>query len=142
MVKLSLGATFLANAFTRYDMGVWIATMGYNAKTEQTANACEKYYLYSSPGQPINVVDGYGQWRKVDGDDCGDVLKGELTHMVLQDPDFTNQILTVNCSDIVAGASTGVLQLSTCLSWDNNEMATCTSAAQALPGTGSKCRCE
>ncbi len=144
LIKISLGATFVANAFTRYDMGVWIGTMGYNAKTETAANACEKYYLYPNPalGDPLNVVDGYGQWQNFDNDMCGDVLKGELTHMILQDKDGSDNVFMVNCSDLIGSASTGVLQLSTCLSWDNNAISPCASAAEALPGTGAKCRCE
>jgi hypothetical protein len=124
--------------------GVWIATYGYNAKTATQANACEKYYLYPNPGfnDPLNVAGGYGQWRNFDGDSCGDVRQGEYTFMALQDPNGANNILTVNCSDLAGSTATGVLQLSTCLSWDNNAVSTCTGAATALPGTGSKCRCE
>jgi hypothetical protein len=149
MVNIRLMATFVATASTRYDMGVWIGTYSNNSKTAVGSTACQKYYLYPNPGfnNPLNISGGYGQWRNLDStstqpDSCGDVLKGEYTNLYLQDQGGANGVLTVQCSDIGgSGARMGVLQLSTCLSWDNNANHQCTGALSALPGTGSKCRC-
>jgi hypothetical protein len=146
LINIRLLATIVATAKTRYDIGVWVGTFSNNAKTAVGSTACQKYYLYPNPGfnNPLNLTSGIGQWRNNDTDSCGDVLQDELNNLYLQDPNGTNSVLTVNCSDI-GGNETGVLQLSTCVSWDNNDAGdadNCTSALTALPGTGSKCRCE
>lgn len=144
-LKVQLEASFIGNGLTRYDLGVFIGVSGSEAFN---GSSCQHYYLYPKPepggfngvGGTLDIIDGYGQWKNFDGDQCGDLLKNEETHLHLQDYDSSDNILMLQCVP-QPGSTSDRLEISYCLSWDNNAQGYCAGMEGAIPGTSSKCRC-
>lgn len=154
MVGIQFGATLATTGTNRYDIGMWVALDGGNARTGK----CARQILVP----PITPVDftptpaqlnsGNGPFRNEDaGDLCADLEKSD-------DPDGTSTFnARYNFKDLNTGplfnvqpeyqlscgnASNGVLNISTCVSYEQNAQPTCSSINDAIPGTGSKCRCQ
>jgi uncharacterized repeat protein (TIGR01451 family) len=142
MVTIYLRADLLAGANERYDIGLFVATDGGNAKT----GSCYQDYLPPllagidtyNPGSPLPGPDGgpfYNAEADTDAvDTCGDLEKGAHTYYDLA----PGTGISVPCVD---SDRDGYLDIGTCVSWDNTDNNTCTSVDQAVPNTKSKCRC-
>ena len=127
--------TITTGAQTRYDIGMFIATDGGSALT---GNACYHDFLQppdvlNSDGTPLNPA-GVGPFANYDGDACADTKQSSDAYYTTQVP------VTVSCVD---SDNDGVVDpVSTCTSWDNNSNTTCSTVAQAGPGTPAKCSCD
>jgi hypothetical protein len=119
------------NASTRYDIGIWIALEGGNAKTDST-NTCYHGILRPLEVLPDYPWTAYGPYRDEDGDWCGDIIENDGMNYA------DIQTLHIKCVDTGGGLMSYV---NTCVSWDNNAGTTCSTIAQAVPGTTSKCSC-
>ena len=97
----------------RYDIGIYTATSG-DARTGE----CNVTTLQSG--------------SDLDGDACLDV-----TDPVTDQP--AGHFENVPCTD---SDGDGNLDIPSCLSWDNRDRDDCESAADAVPSSPSKCRCE
>ena len=129
---LKLRARMIAGASERYDIGLFFARDGGDAFTGD----CQHDYLPPplAPAASYNPTSGNGPYLDAEGsgDTCGDIEQGVETFRDLD-------VIVLECVD---RNGDGILDVATCVSWDNNKNGLCTSAAQAIPGTGSKCRCE
>ncbi|RPJ22808.1 MAG: hypothetical protein EHM35_17880, partial [Planctomycetaceae bacterium] len=122
-VRLVTGAT------DRYDIGLFVATDGGSA---MSGDSCYHDFLQPATAGPWDFATTY---RNTDGDMCADTRQ--------TDPDvyYTfQQELQILCAD--ANGDGVVDPFSTCTSWDNNAGTACLDVTDAVPGTGSKCRCE
>ncbi len=127
-----LRARLIAGAAQRYDIGMFFATDGGNAKS----GSCFHEYLpppLLGPGlySPTSGVGPYAQLEPT-ADQCGDIEQGVETWRDLGQ-------LIIPCTDV---DQDGKVDIGTCVSWDNNTNTVCSTAADTIPGTGSKCRCE
>ncbi len=136
IITLTLRATFVSTAQTRYDVAAYFAVDGGNAQcgtcfpfnlspvvnaTNPTANVCSD-----------TAISCLGPFRNYDGDLCGDLLQDEFT--------FEDREVKFVCRDV---DSNGNADLSACLTWDNQEGQTqCSSILSSGAGTIAKCRCE
>ena len=123
-------AEFDPQASKRYDLGVWIATDGGDAET----GACWHDYLIPPlvttglPSPPTPFV-GPPYWDlEENGDQCGDVLAGQVTSRIVGP-------VTIQCT---AANLDGTIN--TCAAWDNNSENNCP-ANNNCAGTPAKCRC-
>lgn len=142
MVTVYLRADLLAGASERYDIGMFVATDGGEART----GACYQDYLPPplanidsyNPGSPLPGPGGgpfYNGEEDTDpADTCGDLENGAHTYYDLA----PGTGISVPCVD---SDRDGYLDIGTCVSWDNTENNTCTSVNQAVPNTKAKCRC-
>jgi hypothetical protein len=158
LVDLALSARLVGQASERYDIGIFVALDGGDART----GTCSHDYLppplsaggtCSTSGTECkktadcpageSCVGGYdplsgsgpfynAELAEDPLDACGDVEKDVETYHGLT-------ALTVPCQD---SDGDGYLDIGTCLSWDNQKTSTCLDADGAVPGTKSKCRCE
>lgn len=142
-VTLFLRAELVAGAKDRYDIGLFVATDGGNARK----GACYQDYLAPpladggsyNPGAPFPEPAG-GPFYNAElvedpADTCGDLEQGVNTYRDLA-PGIG---ITVPCVD---SNGDGLLDVSACASWDNQKTHTCLGAEDAVPSTKSKCRCE
>ena len=129
---LELRARLIAGASQRYDIGMFFALDGGNAYT----GSCLHSYLPPPLLGPLSYdpVSGVGPYLTLEpaSDTCGDIEQGVETWRNLGQ-------LTLPCTD---SDHDGKVDLGTCVSWENNTAGTCTSAADAVPSTAAKCRCE
>lgn len=122
----------------RYDIGLFVAQDGGSARD---GDACFHDFLAppltpaptfgDKNGDGVPDLDG-GPWLDADSDLCGDVTAG--TQLFKMTP-----ALRVACVDTNGN---GIVDASVCTSWDNNTATTCSSLADAFPGTNAKCGCE
>lgn len=121
----SLEAEVLGGSKKRYDIGMYLATDGGDAKTSVSGanDGCVRDILNPAGVnlEPNDVADM-----------CHDIQQGVLEKKPLAD-------LTLQCQDTDGD---GFLDVGTCLSWDNNAKDTCGGVNDVVPGTPSKCRCE
>ncbi|MDX1409926.1 MAG: hypothetical protein R3330_17375, partial [Saprospiraceae bacterium] len=133
-VVVDLEVTLLSGATTRYDIGIYLSQGEWDAKFGRPADGlgCFKDFLNPPGDDAVFDADG-GPYRDRDGDACAEILQvdGDNIYYI---PDFTYV-----CADL---NEDGVADLGTCLSWDNNANTVCNDEFDAIPGTGSKCRCE
>lgn len=114
---------------SRYDLGFTIGLTG-SATGGFDGGSCYHDYL---PG-PVAVAAPPGPpYLDDDGNSCGD--GGTTTGVTWL---RTTQSITFTCKD---SDSDGRYDLHVCNSWKQNAAA-CTDVAGAVPGTGSKCRCD
>ncbi len=143
-------------AQTRYDIGMYIATDGDPNGDGAETGTCTREIL-TPPGTTgvttcpaLNLLGGSGPYLNTDGDACSDLFAvgnsgcdqnsdGQWDDSVF---DFTDTV-TFPCRDVNGD---GFVNLPTCSTWGNNDNqvggASCDGAAEAVPGTKSKCRCE
>lgn len=143
VVTLHLRAQLLAGAFERYDIGLYVATDGGNART----GSCHRDYLPPpladrgeyNPGAPRPDPPGGpfydAELDKDPADECGDLERGVYTYYDLA----PLAGIEVPCID---SDGDGYLDVSTCVSWDNQKTNTCLGVDDAVPSNGAKCRCE
>ena len=119
----------LANATTRYDIGLFVATDGGSA---QTGNSC--YHDFLQPGS-TTAPWAFPPYREYDPDACADMLQNDgPIYYTFQ------QVLTIQCTD---ANNDGVVDpFSTCTSWDNVSKVDCFDVKGAFPNNKAKCRCE
>ena len=117
-------ATFEANATTRYDPGVWIATDGGNAKN----GACYADYL-SGTLKPVYSKPFPPYWdAEQNGDRCGDMSSADPVELLIGP-------VTIQCTASNTGGT-----INTCTAYDNNAGNNCP-ANNNCPDVGSKCFC-
>lgn len=124
----------------RYDIGIFFALDGGNART----GTCLHDWLNPIALPPAHdPVGGSGPFANLENftleqgqspDICGDIIAGQSTFVDL------NQTVTVPCTDI--DIEDGLLEIASCLSWDNQRKRNCFSLNDAVPGTKAKCNCE
>ncbi|MGR9051480.1 MAG: hypothetical protein ACU84J_02410, partial [Gammaproteobacteria bacterium] len=138
-VTLPLEAEFVAQSVERYDAGIYVALDGGDAVHAVTnPPGCERWFLdkIGTSAPPVDVLGGDGPYWNLETDDpndvCGDLRKNETNIKELGS-------LTFVCQDTTGD---GILDIGTCLSWDNNDKETCEGLDDTVPGTPSKCRCE
>lgn len=143
VVTLYLRAQLLAGAKERYDIGLFVATDGGNART----GLCHRDYLPPpladkgdyNPGAPRPDPPGgpfYDAELEEDpGDQCGDLEQGVYNYYDLAP-------LTGIETPCIDSDGDGYLDISTCVSWDNQKGNTCLEVEDAVPSTKAKCRCE
>ena len=115
----------------RYDIGIWVNLDGTDAITGASCYRQMLAPVVSSPFPGLNLNGGSGPYRNEDGDMCGDIYKDETNIVNLP-------ALTFACAD---PNGDGFVDVNSCVSWDNNAKGVCSSVADALPSTQSKCRC-
>ena len=132
-VTFQLGARLNTAQPTRYDIGIWVALNGLTPQQPpSTGNNCYRDILSPlAPGTPLNLTGGFGGFRNLDGDACGDASSGEQNFKVLSP-------ITITCSD---ASSDGRLDVGACTSYAQNQQSVCNGASDISPGTGSKCEC-
>ena len=168
LVTLHLRAELVANANERYDIGIFVADDGGDART----GSCERAYL----PPPLSPNDIYpAPTCSVSGDPCAKdadcplgetCVGGYFPGAKFPDPagspffnaeysedsaDLCGDLeqgvytyhdlnsLTVPCSD---SDGDGFMDIGGCVSWDNTKGATCLTLEDAVPNTKSKCNCE
>jgi len=136
---------------TRYDIGFYLDL---NSSDAVEGYGC--YHGFLSPICPkdgntgcLNITGGTGPFYNAETDNqdiCGDVVSdygnGFTTALVdlPHDPDRVGgRYLRVPCLD---SDNNGIIDIGTCISWDNNPNSQCTMWSDTFPGTPSKCRCE
>lgn len=140
-VDLEIGAA------TRYDIGIFAATDGGDART----GTCFKEYLPPPLLATPTLADlqsGFGPYYNdsADSDQCGDALQNDAT----VDPVrrfFSTAVdsavpatIEFSCRDVDAD---GFLDFDYCAGWRQNSKFTCSSIADAgIPGNASKCKCD
>jgi uncharacterized repeat protein (TIGR01451 family) len=128
-----LRAVFDSTAAERYDVGFFAALDGGDAKT----GSCYHDYLHplsdTVPYSPTSGVGGYWNGEPSIPDDvCGDIEQAVDTYHDL--PPVS--ILCVDNDD------DGFAEISSCVTWDQDDNTTCEGVEDALPGTPSKCYCD
>lgn len=126
-------AEVISTGQTKYDVGMWINLDGTDAIN---GNSCYRQILspgVASPYPGLNLTGGNGPFRIEDGDSCGDIRQNESNFAQLQPLQFA-------CSDANAD---GMADINGCVSWAQSaDSIACSTVNDALPGTGSKCRCD
>lgn len=117
-----LEAVLQGTAKERYDIGIFIASDGGDAKMSLSEKNDGCYHDILEPGK----------FADLDKDACGDIRQRQRVTKTLTD-------VEVLCQDT---DDDGYLDVGTCLSWENNKHMACNSVEDADPGTPSKCRCE
>ncbi|MEO7795192.1 MAG: C25 family cysteine peptidase [Thermoanaerobaculia bacterium] len=153
-VSVKFGSKLETTGANRYDIGMWVALDGGNARTGK----CARQILVPAI-TPVNTTptaaqlnSGNGPFRNADnGDLCADLDKTD-------NPDGTATFnARYNFKDLNSGpafsvqpeyqlscgsAANGALTISTCIGYEQNAGGACNNLNQAIPGTGSKCRCQ
>jgi len=111
----------LAARNQRYDVGVYLATDGGDART----GSCAVEAL-PVPAFPAHDLDLCGD---IDSSSCSEAVPCTFT--------ITN--ISALCID---PDGDGLLELASCLSWDQNAGGVCNDAEDVAPGAPSKCRCD
>lgn len=148
-VSIQFGSTLQTTGNIRYNIGMWVALDGGNART----GLCARQMLvppiaFGSTPTNMQLNSGDGPFRNDDNStSCGDIEKGDNPdgtgsfNARYTFKDFNNQTQRIAYTLPCGAAANGVLGISTCVSWDQNGGA-CSDINGAIPGTGSKCRCE
>jgi len=105
------------NATARYDLSVTFSSDGDPNGDGARTGQCSRGLIPIPPGEDF------------DGDDCGDVQSGVTYELEVTD-------LTVKCVDTDGDE---YVNLPYIIGWAQNAQSLCENAAQALPGTTSKC---
>ncbi len=119
---VSFVAQFKSTSTSRYNVGIWIAQDGGNART----GACSVTDFPSLPVPP---------WQNLDSNACGDITSAKDVYAAYQ-------YIHVPC--VNPDPTTGRIRPKYCTSWDNQAgtSTSCTTPLQTVPGTGSKCSCD
>ena len=135
------------NAAQRYDIGVYIATDGGDARN----GVCFKEYLPTPlVGAPAlgDILSGYGPYWSggADADVCGDAEQNDITvdpvrRLLSTSSDAAAPAgVTLDCRD---SDDDGFLDFDYCSGWRNNTKFTCTGLATAgIVQTAAKCKCD
>jgi hypothetical protein len=132
---------------SRYDIGVFVATGGGDART---GSAC--YHDYFAP--PLTQTPTYspsatddkvelvnGAWWDGDSDDCGDIEErnnGFATRSIMSLPS-PSSTFTIACTD---SNSDGNTDIDICLSWSGGTSNPCNNLSQAVPPSSTRCGCQ
>jgi hypothetical protein len=131
-VTVELQAEVVGGSQARYDIGLFIALDGGTGLT----GLCSRDFLTptATVGGSTNLTSGVGPFLNLENnaDKCGDVQQNQLNLRNLQ-------TITIKCED---EDNDGILDVGSCISWENQDDVTCTSLLQTIPGAQSKCRCE
>ena len=132
-VTVELQAEMVGGAQARYDIGLFVALDGGSGLT----GLCARNFL--TPTAPFqssaySLTSGIGPFRNLENnaDRCGDVSQKETNLKNIQ-------TITISCTD---SNSDGILDVGSCLSWDQQSTNTCVSLLDTIPGSNAKCRCE
>ncbi|TFH41409.1 MAG: hypothetical protein E4G94_07990, partial [ANME-2 cluster archaeon] len=154
-IQVQLQAEMISTAADRYDIGLFIAEDGGNART----GTCYKDYL-PPPLADLSTYDpgaaypasGGGPFYDAESDFCGDLTQGVSTFRDVGEVTNSPQPgsgpvwITVECQDLVDANGDpnhdGTADVSTCVSWDNQAGTVCTSIDDTVPNTKAKCNCE
>ena len=117
----NLLADLQSTATERYDIGIYLALDAGNARTGN----CSVSDLTVPPGSHLEGSQN---------DQCGDIASGALLDNVL-----VGEMITVPCVD---EDNNGLLDISSCVSWDNQADDDCEGPLDTQPNTKAKCRCE
>src|SRR5690242_13922975 len=127
---VNVQATLVAGAAARFDIGIFIAQDGGDARF----GSCVHDYLPPPllPSGQYNPTSGTGPYFQGEpvADNCGDIEQGVNT---LRNIDNLNVLCVDTDND-------GIVDVGTLLSWDNNTNTVCNSVADTIPGTTAKCR--
>jgi hypothetical protein len=142
-VTVNLDGLLEATSDERYDIALWIALDGGNART----GSCYRNFLDGSrdglvppdagPYVPDNGPWYNGEYDEDPGDTCGDLEQGVTNTIALGAIEFT-------CRD---SNGDGSLDVGSCVSWDNGKSAgttnkpSCTELDEARPNNKAKCYC-
>lgn len=157
LVNLELRTRLVGQASERYDIGVFVALDGGNARTgtcshdylppplsasgtcSTSGTACKR--TADCPTGEICVggydpLSGSGPFFNAElaedpNNACGDLEKDVETFYDLP-------AVTVPCAD---SNGDGTLDIGTCVSWDNEKTRTCLDVEGAVPSTKAECRC-
>lgn len=132
----------------RYDVGLYVNTIGGSAQTDATPNACFHEALFDI-GTPTNTTNGQGPFYDEDGaSQPGDVCGGTDTQTwvrLLVDGDigsstspYPTATLEIACTD---SDNNGYVDFNACSSYQANTGPVCTSVLQTIPSAKSKCGC-
>ncbi len=129
-ITVTLRTRLTANASERYDIGLFIAQDGGNART----GACFHDSLRPVANSSVySATSGVGPFYNGELSDGADVC-GDLEQSVLNVYDL--QPIQVVCRD---ADNDGYLDVGSVISWDNTDGNTCASTANAVPNTKAKC---
>src|SRR5437762_8353111 len=141
LITVPMRATIVSGAQTRFDIGFYIAQDGGDAKAN--GGACFRDYLHpvSATNGDLQLLDGNGPYYNGEigvtpTDTCADIQQNQ-TNLYDLNPGGGGSVSIV-CED---NDGNGILDVGTCLSWDNNNNHACNSANDTIPGTSAKCRC-
>ncbi|MBN1640071.1 MAG: hypothetical protein JXA09_02455, partial [Anaerolineae bacterium] len=142
MVELDLTALLNATSAERWDIGMFVAEDGGDART----GACYRDWLHpvSADNSDYDPIGGAGPFYNAEvtedpADLCGDLEQGIDTYYDLE------FIVTVPCVDTDGD---GLLDVGTCVSWDNSasdgttQKPSCMGLEDTVPSTPAKCRCD
>ncbi|HEY2772667.1 MAG TPA: hypothetical protein VGK20_01315 [Candidatus Binatia bacterium] len=110
-----------ANSTTRYDLGFYIGA----DSTQALTGTCSVFDV------PTNLDVPTAGAEQIDSDNCGDKPKNQALAVPVNN-------VTVTCRD---ADGNGFFDLAICASYDNNAQVNCSTNADLIPGTGSKCQC-
>lgn len=149
-VDIQMGSTLATTASTRYDIGMFVALDGGDARNGLCGRQILRPAITPQNTNPTatELNSGNGPFRNSDGDVCGDLENNDdpdgtgtfdARYFFKDQNNINNRIAyTLNCG----AAANGLLGISTCIGYDNNANSTCNDVTQAVPGTGAKCRCQ
>src|SRR5437867_803931 len=140
-ISVPMRAKIVSGAQTRFDIGFWIAQDGGDAKAN--GGVCFRDFLHpvSATNGDLQLLDGNGPYFNGEigitpTDTCADIQQNQ-TNLYDLNPGGGGSVSIV-CED---NDGNGILDVGTCLSWDNNNNHACNSANDTIPGTSAKCRC-
>ena len=124
--------TVTVTANNRYDVGITFANDGGDA----LSGDCTTHGLLPVTDNEtlMDFTGGYGPYRDIDGDACGDMNKFDPPVQVIV------QNISLACVD---EDDDGIVDLTVCSLWKNMaDGGDCTSEADLRPGTVDKCNCD
>ena len=132
-ITVDLQAEIVGGAQARYDIGLFVALDGGSGLT----GLCARDFLTPTAlfkSSAYSLTSGIGPFRNLEnnGDLCGDVSQKETNLKNIR-------TLTLSCTD---SNNDGMLDVGSCLSWDQQSNNTCVSLLGTIPGSNAKCRCE
>lgn len=144
--QVDLQAVLSANGSpNRYDIGFFLAQESTpDQEPAKTGDSCYHSFLHGAqtatpsyadvnPANGVNeVVDGPWWDGATDLDSCGDIETNTEVVITL-DENLRFPCIDENADDVA--------DIHACASWDNNTAGTCSTVADAFPGTNSKCGC-
>ncbi|MCI0390875.1 MAG: hypothetical protein MOB07_19185, partial [Acidobacteria bacterium] len=140
-IQVVLKGQFGGTANERYDIGVFIATDGGNAR--DTGGVCYNDFLHfasTSNNTDLNLSGGSGPFYNAEysssspnfANTCGDVKQTNGTTFL------TTQTVSIKCQD---SNNDGTADVGTCTTWANQDNGTCTSELDTTAEEKSKCSC-
>ena len=132
---LSFTAELRSRATQRYDIGMFIALDGGEARSGDSCYHDVLNPIVIPGGDPLNETSGIGPFRdlEVNGDYCADMTSAETVT-------YHTDSMILTCLD--NDGDNLVDPISTCTSWDNQADLNCVDISGAYPGTNSKCGCQ